>query len=112
VRAWLLKLTRQVSQHCLAAFFGLSEGFKGRAADLNGASVLIDRAPRSQGARESRARLRLSKLITNEKPLLLAFHICMSSTGLMTHLNCMLHPAITPPAGRRHQFAESEHATR
>jgi hypothetical protein len=32
--------------HCLAGFFGLSECFEGRAADLDGALVLIDRPPR------------------------------------------------------------------
>jgi len=37
----------------LAGFFGLSEGFRGRAADLKGASVLINRAPRSHEASAS-----------------------------------------------------------
>jgi hypothetical protein len=43
-------LTRQVSQHGHAGFFGLSERFKGRASDLDGALVLIYRTPRRHEA--------------------------------------------------------------
>jgi hypothetical protein len=49
VRAWqslLAQRTRQVLQHGPASFFGLSERFKGRAADPDGAPVLMDRTPR------------------------------------------------------------------
>src|SRR5580700_970342 len=39
-------LSRQVSQHGLAGFLGLSERFEGRAADLDGARFLMmDRTP-------------------------------------------------------------------
>jgi hypothetical protein len=37
VRVCLLGLVRQVRQHGLAGFFGVSERFEGRAADLDGA---------------------------------------------------------------------------
>lgn len=40
----------QVSQLSLAGFFGLSERFKWRAADLDGAPVLMDRTPRRHKA--------------------------------------------------------------
>ena len=43
-------MLRQVSQHDLAGFFGLSERFKGRAADPDGAPVLMDRTPRRHEA--------------------------------------------------------------
>ena len=35
-----------MSQHGLAGFFGLSERFEGRTADLDGALVLMGRTPR------------------------------------------------------------------
>src|SRR5258706_3228682 len=48
-----IELSRQVSQHGLAGFFGLSERFKGRAADLDGAAALMDRTPRRHEASAS-----------------------------------------------------------
>ena len=41
-----LPIEGQVSQHGLAGFLGLGERFKRRAADLDGAPVLMDRTPR------------------------------------------------------------------
>src|SRR5215208_5744447 len=54
--SWTFLISRwpiQISQNGLAGFFGFGEGFKGRAADLNGASVLIDRTPRRHEASAS-----------------------------------------------------------
>jgi hypothetical protein len=48
-----IELSRQVSQHGLAGFFGLSERFKGRAADFDGAAALMDRTPRRHEASAS-----------------------------------------------------------
>ena len=76
-----------MAQHGLAGFFGLSERSKGRAANPDGAPVLMDRTPRGHEAGSS-----VEAGTTNEKPLLLAFHIFMSSTGLTTRANCMAHP--------------------
>src|SRR6202035_2223052 len=45
-----IELFRQVSQHGLAGFFVLSELFKGRAADPDGAPVLVNRTPRRHEA--------------------------------------------------------------
>src|ERR1700694_3512477 len=45
-----IELSRQVSHHGLAGFFGISQPFKGRAADPDGASVLVDRTPRRHEA--------------------------------------------------------------
>jgi len=82
-----------VHEHRRAGVLSLDERFKRRAADLYGTPVLIDRTPgchEAAAVREGRP-LRLSKLITDKKPLLLAFHICRS-TELMMRLNCMMHP--------------------
>jgi hypothetical protein len=44
------KLSRQVPQHDLAGFFGLSAHFKGRADNPHSAPVLMDRPPRRHEA--------------------------------------------------------------
>ena len=46
-------LSRQVSQHGLAGFFGLSQRFKGRAGHPDGARILRERAPRCHVAGRS-----------------------------------------------------------
>ena len=58
-----------------------------------GAPVLIDRTPgcHEAGTSTKAGTAALSKLITNEKLLLVAVHICRS-TELMMRLNCMMHP--------------------
>src|SRR5882672_8251578 len=48
-----IELSRQVSQHLVAGFFGLSKRFKGRAANPDGARFLKIRAPRCHIARLS-----------------------------------------------------------
>jgi hypothetical protein len=97
------KLSRQVPQHDLAGFFGLSAHFKGRADNPHSAPVLMDRPPRRHeavcprpgDAASVKAGTAAALItITNEKPLLLAFQISMSSTGPTTRLNCKAIPFI------------------
>src|SRR5882672_5171201 len=62
-----IELSRQVSQHSLAGFFGLSERFKGRAADLDGAAALMDRTPRRHEAGASVKAGTAAALITDHE---------------------------------------------
>src|SRR5258705_13284684 len=62
-----IELSRQVSQHSVAGFFGLSERFKGRAADLDGAAALMDRTPRRHEAGASVKAGTAAALITDHE---------------------------------------------
>jgi hypothetical protein len=61
-------LFRQVFQHGLAGFFGLSQRFEGRAADLDGARFLMmDRTPRRHEAGSSVKAGTVAALITDHE---------------------------------------------
>jgi len=84
-------LTRQVSQHGHAGFFGLSERFKGRASDLDGALVLIYRTPRRHEAGASVKAWTAAAFITDHKRKTVAARVPYFHVLKGTNDACELH---------------------
>jgi hypothetical protein len=66
-RSFPIEISRQVSQHGLAGFFGLSKRFKGRAGHPDGARILRERAPRCYIAGRSMKAGTAAALITDHE---------------------------------------------
>src|SRR5260370_7469801 len=106
VRAWQSLLGHrvgQVPQHGPASFFGLSERFKGRAADPDGAPVLMDRAPRCHIAGRSVKAGTAAALITDHERKAVAargpyFHV-LDGINDAGELHGHFHPLPTPSVG-------------
>ena len=62
-----IELSGQVFKHGLAGFFGLSERFKGGAADFDGGRALMDRTPRRHEAGASVKAGTAAALITDHE---------------------------------------------